>query len=282
MDLNGQKEEKSEIEVKECFAYYGRAVYMMQVVEKGLITVLLNTVKHLSKARFDELLAEKFELTVGILKRDLAEKRVLDDAILQKLDDFHGKRDWLAHSYWWDRAIEFDRPELRHKIIDELDRLTAEFEELNAIVAVKVGDFLLSQGVDIGQVIEEFRSLEETPQRQQAVKLTKSETLVGIFILHQNGLQALIFELEGKGYWTLCEVGLTKFEVGQGQELFPFESALTALPVRQFNPRPKIQEEWYYDLDLKKDALLIKVRPSQFNGEFVYRFTLGRASHRKP
>lgn len=83
MEENASNEE---IQEQECFEYFGRAIYMIQVVEKGLITVLLNTVNYVSRSRYEELLAEKFELTVGILKRDLEEKGIFDSVILQKLD----------------------------------------------------------------------------------------------------------------------------------------------------------------------------------------------------
>ena len=268
---------QEENQIKECFAYFGRAIYMMQVVEKGLVTVLLNTVKYISRSRYDELLAEKFELTVGILKRDLADKGIFDSATLQKLDYFHSKRDWLAHSFWWDRAIEFDSPNLRYKIIDELDSLTLEFEELNSIVSEKAEAFLLSKGVDINDMIKEFRTLEATPERPVHVKLSKNETLTAIYLMQKDGMQTLIFELEGKGYWTLSDVGLSRFERRPEQELIPFEPVQEVLPVQQFNPRPKLTAEWHYDLDLKRNGLLIKVRPRVLNNHFTYQFFVGKA-----
>lgn len=266
-----------ENQIKECFAYFGRAIYMMQVVEKGLITVLINTVKYVSKSRYDELLAEKFELTVGILKRDLSEKGIFDSDTLQKLDQFHNKRDWLAHSYWWDRAVEFSRSDLRYKIIDELELLTSEFEELNSIVSEKAEAFLLSKGVDLKDLVEEFNAMEATPERPEHIKLSKSETLTALYLLKMDKMQTLIFELDGKGYWTLSEVGLSKFESESAKDLIPFEPAQKVLPVQQFNPRPKLNGEWHYDLDLKRNGLLIKVRPLVFNNQVVFKFTLGKA-----
>lgn len=169
------------------------------------------------------------------------------------------------HSYWWDRAIELERSDLRYRIIDELALLISEFEELNSIVNEKVRVSFLSKGLNMKESAEEFKMLNSTPGRNSYVRISKSETLTALYLLQKDNMQTLIFELEGKGNWILSEVGLSKFERSSEQELIPYEPVQEVLPVQQFNPRPKLIGEWHYDLDLKKSRLFIKVRPLVFN-----------------
>lgn len=263
-------------DIRECFAYFGRTIYMAQTVEKGIMNSLISSYENSSKTRFDELLVEKSQLTFGQLKREIKEKKIFSDEVLEKIELFHEKRDWLAHNYWWDRALEFSRDDLRYKIFEELDILTAEFETLNEIIIEENNQFLIKKGVDIDQILDEFSKLDKTPDNPSLRKLTKDETLVGMYLYEINpDFQIPIFKLEDGSYWTLCESGLTLFNLEVDSIKFqPLDKTIGIFPVKQFNPKPKTFRDWEYELDLKKNGLFVKVEPTEKNGKFAFKWTV--------
>lgn len=263
-------------EIRECFAYFGRTIYMVQTIEKGILNCLILSYKNVTKARYDELLAEKSQLTFGQLKREIIEKQIFESEIIQRIEKFHEKRDWLAHNYWWDRAVEFYRDDLRFKIFEELDNLTTEFDEFNNLINDKYQQFISEHGQDFNKLFDEFTSFDKTPDNPTFRKLLKNETLTGLFTYEsEQGYQIPIFRFEDNSYWTLCECGLTYFNNANfEQSLIPLDKTNGIFPVLQFNPRPKIINDWDYELDLKKNGLYIKVQPSEIDGRFVFKWTI--------
>ena len=123
--------EEDDSEVRECFAYFGRIIFLLQELEKGILGSLMLSYKNITQERFDELLAEKSQLTFGQIKRDIIENKIFNEKIIAKIERFHELRDWLIHNYWWDRTIEFYREDLRYTIKLELDKYAIELMELD-------------------------------------------------------------------------------------------------------------------------------------------------------
>lgn len=263
-------------DINDCFAYFGRTIYMAQTVEKGILNTLISSYENLTKTRFDELLAEKSQLTFGQLKREITEKKIFSDEVAEKIEMFHATRDWLAHNYWWDRTVEFSRDDLRYKILDELDTLTTEFETLNEIIEEENNQFLIKKGVNVDQIMDDLSKLDKTPNNPSLRKLTKDETLVGMYAYDvYPGFQIPIFQLEDSSYWTLCESGLTLFNLEVDSIKFELlDKTVGIFPVKQFNPKPKKIRDWEYELDLKKKGLFVKVEPSEINGKFEFKWTI--------
>ncbi|MBC8525444.1 MAG: hypothetical protein H8D22_01035 [Candidatus Cloacimonetes bacterium] len=266
----------NDYDIRECFAYFGLTIYMVQTVEKGILNSLILSYKNITKTRYDELFAEKSQLTFGQLKREIIEKGIFNNEIVEKIDKFHEKRDWLAHNYWWDRSIEFYRDNLKYKILEELDKLTTDLEDFNNIIKESNRQFLIKKGLDPDKLFEEFASFDKTPYIPTFKKLSKNETLIGIYLFEpEKGFQIPIFKLEDNTYWTLCESGLTSFNVTEiEKELLPLDKTIGIFPVTQFNPKPKILKEWDYEINLKKNGLYIKVQPTEINGKFVFNWTI--------
>lgn len=128
-----------ENEIKDCFAYFGRTLYSVQVVEKTLLNILLfNQISNITKESYDKLLEEKSKLTFGELKQEIISLDFFSSEFFEDLDKFHIKREWLSHNYWWDRNVELYRKDLRPKIIKELKMLYDEFEKLNNHIEEKL------------------------------------------------------------------------------------------------------------------------------------------------
>jgi hypothetical protein len=267
--------DNEEKEIKDCFAYFGRTMYSAQVVEKAILNSLLFTqVNNITKERYDEILAEKSLLTFGQLKQEIIVKGFFAPEFIEELEKFHQKRDWLAHNYWWDRSVEFGKKELRPKILNELDVLYREFEKLNDLIEEILMVKIRNHGIDFDQLIEEHKKLDETPKTPEFRKLTKNETLIGLFSYESApNSQIPIFKLQDNTYWSLCEIGLTSFsKITNDKKLIPLEKTKHIFPVLQFNPRPKISEEGKYELDLKKDGLFMKVERIKTDNSFLYKW----------
>ena len=245
--------------VREIFAYYGRTMYMAQTIEKGIMNqIVVSQHKHgITKTRYDEIHHEKSLMTFGQLKREIKEIDCFSESELELIEKFHEKRDFLAHKFWWERAVEFYDEKLQHKLLIELDELTAFFDSLNEIVESKARSFIKKHNIDIDGIRNEMISHGKTIPFETFRKLNKNETVIDLFT-YKNAENSLIpiFELEDNTFWTICEIGLTqyKFEIIPENQL-RFKNLEGILPINQFNPRPKIENHWNYKLDLKKQGL---------------------------
>ena len=255
--------------VREIFAYYGRAMYIVQTVEKGLMNLIV-TSNHqfgITKTRYDEILYEKSLLTFGQLKREINETNVFSEEELTMINEFHEKRDFLAHSFFWDRAVEFYDETQQHKLLVELDKMTDFFERINQFVEAKVQPFIDQNDIDLEAIQHEMVLQGKTIPLEKFRKLSKNEKVIELFP-YKNSENSIIpiFKLEDDTFWTLCEVGLTqyKLEIIETNKL-KFKNLDELLPINQFNPRPTIENHWNYELDLKKKGLKMVVTKENVN-----------------
>lgn len=123
---------------KEVYAYFGLAMFRAQCVEQSIIQLLIflvffkeNATKFSSIEKweldfddFDKTLSKK---TMGHLLSALRELGVLNEVIESTLSKALTKRNWLAHGYFVDRAIEFLNKSGRNQMIGELEEIIELF-----------------------------------------------------------------------------------------------------------------------------------------------------------
>ncbi|MEQ8478236.1 hypothetical protein [Fulvivirga sp.] len=249
--------------VKEIFAFYGRAMYLAQCLEKGIMNVLLinQFEKGITKTRYEELLQEKSGLTLGQLKREVENLGIFTEAELEEINMFHKQRDFLAHSYWWERTVEFYDPKLQPKLLKELDEFKVKFEELDIVITSKTSDFIIKSGINMDEIMSEMLNEGETVPFDKFIKLSKNESLINIFGYNETeSSQIPIFELEDNTFWTVSDIGLSQYKLDVDEKKkFILEKINGIFPINQFNPRPKVIGPWNYELDLKKKGLKMKV-----------------------
>ena len=135
-------------QIREVYAYYGLAMYWAQCLEQSIFQHLL-FFDHFPKAvagyttpenwaaDFDRYEAHELGQTMGKLIRRLQEVGRPTDGIEGTLADVLRARNWLAHGYFADRALEFTTQAGREKMLEELEGLTDNFKkcaaELDAI-----------------------------------------------------------------------------------------------------------------------------------------------------
>lgn len=181
----------------------------------------------------------------------------------------------MAHTFWWDRAVEFYDENLQHKLLIELTKITDSFDYLNELVENKAKPFIEKHNIDIDGIRNEMIAQGKTIPFDSFRKLNKNETVIDLYP-YKNAENSLIpiFELEDNTFWTICEIGLThyKFEVLKENKL-KFKNFDGILPIKQFNPRPKVNLPWNYELDLKKKGLKMVISKENNESPMKWRIT---------
>ena len=129
--------------VREVYAHYGLAMYWAQCLEQSIFQQLL-FFDHFPKAvatyttpenwaaDYDKYEMQELGNTMGKLIRRLREVGQSTEAVEQALSAALKGRNWLAHGYFPDRAIDFTLPDGRDRMIAEIDLLRDQFRECAA------------------------------------------------------------------------------------------------------------------------------------------------------
>lgn len=130
---------------KEVYAYFGLAMYRAQCVEQSIVQLLIffdffkeNAPKFESREkweadfdRFDGALSKK---TMGRLLGAIKELGVLNGDIECNLSLALEKRNWLAHTYFVDHALNFINESGRNKMINELKDVINLFNSVENVL----------------------------------------------------------------------------------------------------------------------------------------------------
>jgi hypothetical protein len=148
---------------REAFARYGLAMYHAQCVEKSL-AILVSSVfnkEFLPSApdRREEIQNEIFSKTIGRLLKRLEKQITIPPNLARTLDEALQKRNWLAHEYFWERAVELLTTAGRDKIIDELTELSDFFSKLDAHLAKIYGKWTNKIGLSEVAIEEGMKRL---------------------------------------------------------------------------------------------------------------------------
>ncbi|VVB67360.1 Uncharacterised protein [uncultured archaeon] len=131
-DSLGEIPEPDNYGPKEVYAFFGLASYYAQVMEKGLmIMVVAFRCKGLriTRSQFDALFAEHNKKTLGQLLIRARESTSIPREIDSLLDEALLKRNWLMHHYFADRSVHFNTEIGRRQMLYELQSLIRIFIE---------------------------------------------------------------------------------------------------------------------------------------------------------
>ena len=130
--------ESSSEQVKDVYANFGLAIYHAQCLEHELVNslIFLDLIPNQRKfakssedwtSRVEAFMESKFEFTLGKMIRALSEVTTVDPLMHQQLSDALAKRNWLAHSYFRDRAESFLSFSGRESMLAELESIQETF-----------------------------------------------------------------------------------------------------------------------------------------------------------
>jgi hypothetical protein len=135
-------------DLTELFAYFGRAVYMANVLETALAQTLLQ-VEYMTRVRaeyvrtkgkdfdrkkhedeFDTYFEEQLSKTMGQLGKLVKAFPDLSDELKGRIEEAIKRRNFLIHDYWREAGYMFETEDGRAKMIAELSNDIDTFEKL--------------------------------------------------------------------------------------------------------------------------------------------------------
>ncbi|MGI2178423.1 hypothetical protein [Shewanella frigidimarina] len=161
---------------KEVYAYYGLAMYRAQCVEQSIIQMLIfcDLYERMSKpqicreeweAKFDSFDKEVSDKTMGRLIGHLKSLNVIQPSTEQLLASALKERNFLAHSYFPAKAMDFMSEPGRNEMISGLEKSIELFNQveniLNPLTMTIAAKYGLTEEVlvDIqNQALEEAKS----------------------------------------------------------------------------------------------------------------------------
>ena len=148
---------------REVFAHFGLAMYESQVVEHGIVSLVVASGVRDGSYRASEETeaaeAEMFRQTMGAVKKILLDRRPdighLEDLLIRAVR----LRNFLAHQYFRQRAAAFMTEAGQNQMIEELDKATAFFSEVEDKLKALTMQVLEAVGADkhMPEAMEEVR-----------------------------------------------------------------------------------------------------------------------------
>ena len=272
--------------VREVYARYGLAMYHASCLEYQ-IALCLST-RHdpltVSKWRFDDDLMDQFEKTFGQLLSQLGTAIALPAEVERELETALRKRNWLAHHYWRERAVDLMTPRGREGMIAELSELTDQFLAVDSALSQHHHATLKRLGIPIDDPvwIQEQTSALLTEGDQwvrRGRRPEKTETLVACFRWSSASQTEVgpevVMQADDGSFFMLCEAGLMRGP----DEVLPehlernsdFDKALPAI----VRTRLTVSEPWRWEMPLA-NGYYLWTRPVRHGGQFTYTWGLTR------
>jgi len=153
-------------QVRETFAYFGRAVYMASVLEVGLAHVLMHAQfmkqqrekiiatrgrgfdRKRYEADFDAFMENQFAQTMGNLIRRAQAFAGFEDELKTRILAAKKRRDFLTHHYWRERSTDFYTAEGRSRMMEELNEDAEVFGSLDRDIDAATKPIRESLGID--------------------------------------------------------------------------------------------------------------------------------------
>ena len=156
---------EAEVQVRQVFAYFGRAMYAASCVEHGLTIALMQAEfmsivigrarrerKGLTRAQweatFDDYMAKHDALGLGTLISRFRSVLNIQPALAALLDETVGRRNHLAHAFFREKAVEFAHSAGRDRMIIELEADHDLFTRTDRAVQAAVAHVVPKLGID--------------------------------------------------------------------------------------------------------------------------------------
>ncbi|BCL83514.1 hypothetical protein ccbrp13_59790 [Ktedonobacteria bacterium brp13] len=140
-----------ELEAKEVYAMYGAAMYFAQCFERQLAitlsTVCLSDPDLVTRDQYDALLGKHFKKTLGQLLHKMKEGSEINDEIKGEIEEALQLRNFLAHNYFWERAVQHNNPIGRQRMIHELNQACTVFQSIDSKVEAITVEWGKKRGV---------------------------------------------------------------------------------------------------------------------------------------
>jgi hypothetical protein len=144
--------------IRDVYAHFGLALYLAQVLEHAIVNAMVATrLPHRERATRTDIAAfmgDHFEKPLGRLIAGLGRYVAVPEASFTQLRAALQTRNWLAHHYFRERAVEFTNDSGRVMMIDELQSAQRLFEEVEASVTAIVRPIEERYGITKAEIAE--------------------------------------------------------------------------------------------------------------------------------
>ncbi len=148
---------------KSVFAHAGGALYQAQVLESAIQNLLvvggIVSGDVASHTEFDQLEATLRQYTLGRLLREFRKDATLNGKAEEIIDRALDRRNFVAHHFFKERAVEFIGRKGREAMIDELVAYENLFIQAEALISAIGGAMATHLGVTDEKVQAEFDRL---------------------------------------------------------------------------------------------------------------------------
>jgi hypothetical protein len=163
--------EMENADLKEVYTFFGLASYSGQCLEKGLVNFamayqLLES-SALTQDEWLELYNSLNKRTFGQLFKSVKKRAEVPEPLLSNLDRALIKRNWLAHDFFYDRAVHLTDHDGLVTMIQELRELTELFQVTDRMIDSVCKDVWHSFGVTEDWV---DREIEKQAEEYHATK----------------------------------------------------------------------------------------------------------------
>ena len=161
---------------KEVFTFFGLAAYQGQVLEKGLVNLILVFQARglrITRPEIDALFYKLDRKTFGQLLNRARDIVPIPKNTDNLLGDALRKRNWLAHNFFADRAVEFSLEDGRAHMIRELQTMVRLFQQANEASYELQRDIMSEMGLDEEWIEKQARAMQQKyidSQRDQVIQ----------------------------------------------------------------------------------------------------------------
>jgi len=131
-------------QVREVYAKYGVAMYFAQCLETELVNLLvalkLKDRDKITRSDIDSFMEENYKKTLGRLIQSLKKAMKIPENLEIELAELLNIRNYLAHHYFRDKAIDFVNKDGRQNMLSELELIISKLvngdKKISSIVSV--------------------------------------------------------------------------------------------------------------------------------------------------
>ncbi len=157
---------------KEVYAFFGLASYCAQVLEKGLVNmVVVFRCRGLviTRSEFDALFEEHDKKTLGQLLHRARSIVKIPTSVDSLLGEALQKRNWLTHHYFADRSVAFTMESGRKDMILELQEMIKLFKETDTATEPIYLPVMKERGLTEERVLELMSEMKDEYLKEKGV-----------------------------------------------------------------------------------------------------------------
>lgn len=272
MILHGETNEEL---IKEVYARFGLAYYYSECLHRGLCHIYVFgsflQPDDITRPRVEEKLAYAYSLTLGQVKDEI--EGLIPGDLFRQLDEVVGKRNFLAHHFWFERChLMFSRIGLK-EIIEELGEYSDLFYRLDKVAEEYIMPKIRELGITdemLQSCMEEIKSARPIESLPDKRKIKKQERIIKAWEFRlADGSKPLIFETDDGCFLQLCYVGLGWTYYDKIQPDWKENKIIRQYLPATINSRPKDFKPWRYEFEFARSAILW-VRPGKRKRSFLW------------